>query len=95
MDVKDLDEIFQNQPETMNIYAKRGDKVKFSFPDWGYNSDIEKAKEYLTVGKEYTIEKTDVSSWHTNVYLQEFPEVSFNSIMFEDVVEGVQNESIS
>ena len=72
----------------MNIYAKKGDKVRFAYPDNGRDYDIENAKEHLEPGKEYTIESTSVGQSLTHVYLQEFPGVSFNSVHFEDAKGG-------
>lgn len=69
----------------MNIYAEHGDKVICSTFAAGYDYHKEVAAKYLKAGKEYTIEKTVVDNWHTDVYLQEFPGVKFNSVFFEDV----------
>ena len=71
----------------MNIYAKKGHKVRCCTLNGGYDFDKAKANKYLYVGGEYTIEKTDVDNWHTDVYLEEFPNVKFNSVFFEDVVD--------
>jgi len=68
----------------MNIYADNGDKVVCHTYEAGYDSDKERAKEYLEVGKIYTIDYTEVDSWSTTVYLQEFPLIPFNSVFFED-----------
>ena len=70
----------------MNIYAKTGHKVKCVTLDAGYKSDQETAKKYLEIGKEYIVERTEVDSWHTDVWLQEFPDVKFNSVFFEDAI---------
>lgn len=69
----------------MNIYAKYGDKVVFAHPDCGYDSDIKFAARHLTAGREYTVEATDVHSFHTNVLLKEVPGILFNSVHFDDV----------
>lgn len=37
----------------------------------------------LEVGKEYTISDIEVHSWHTEVRLEEFPGVRFNSTCFD------------
>ena len=71
----------------MNIYALKGHTVRCHTLNAGYNSDIEQAKKYLTINKEYTVEKTDVYNWNTNVVLQDFPDVMFNSVFFDDVEE--------
>ena len=39
----------------------------------------------LEVGKEYTLEDIDVHSWHTIVYIKEFPNVEFNSVVFKEI----------
>jgi hypothetical protein len=70
----------------MNIYALKGHKVTCETLFAGYNYDQELARKYLEIGKEYTVEKTKVYSWHTHVWLQEFPNVIFNSVFFEDAV---------
>jgi hypothetical protein len=76
----------------MNIYALKGHKVKCSTLSAGYNYHQEIAQKYLEINKEYTVEKTMVDSWYTNVYLEEFPDIKFNSVFFEDVNE--QDESM-
>lgn len=69
----------------MDIYAKKGHRVVFSNPESGYQHHQNTAKEYLKVGKTYTINKTEVSNYHTDVYLEEVPGVAFNSVLFEDL----------
>lgn len=39
----------------------------------------------LGVGKEYTLEDIIVHSWHTIVYIEEFPDMEFNSVVFEEI----------
>lgn len=70
----------------MNIYAKEGDKVICSTHNAGYDIEKEKVKKYLVIGQEYTIDCTVVDNWSTDVYLQEFPDIPFNSVFFEDAV---------
>lgn len=41
----------------------------------------------LEIGKEYTVENVEVHSWHTIVYLKEFPNKKFNSVVFEEIAE--------
>ena len=71
----------------MNIYAIKGHRVKCNTLDAGYEYDQQRAKEHLEVGKEYTVDYTEVDNWTTRVFLEEFPEISFNSVFFEDVAE--------
>ena len=70
----------------MDIYAQSGHKVVC------VNTDEDVAKfgsctspdGVLTVGTQYTVDSTEVHSWHTKVYLVEV-EGAFNSAHFEDV----------
>ena len=73
----------------MNIYALQGHKVKVTEESiaYGYDSDKEHAAQYLTVGSTYTIAHTEVDNYSTDVYLEEFPEIYFSSVHFEDVTE--------
>ena len=40
----------------------------------------------LEVGKTYTVEDVEIYSWYTLVYLKEFPDKGFNSVMFEEIM---------
>lgn len=70
---------------TMNNEAESGTLVRFSHPANGYTHQQEKAAKFLVVGEVYTVEKTEIHSWHTYVYLKEFPGEFFNSVLFSDV----------
>lgn len=78
----------------MNIYATSGHKVKVTeeTATWGYDSDEEIVAKYLEVEKEYTVDFTDVGGSHTSVYLKEFPNISFNSVNFVDVIELTEED---
>lgn len=39
----------------------------------------------LEVGKLYTVKDVDVRSWHTEVFIEEHPNIGFNSVLFEEV----------
>ena len=70
----------------MDIYSPNGTKIRFIRCDkhqqqWGNHDD---PNDYLTPGKIYTINKTDVRSSHTKVFLEEFPNLKFNSVCFEN-----------
>lgn len=61
-----------------------GDKVIFKEASdeqvkWGNNDDPRKV---LEIGKEYEVEKAEVHSWHTKVYLVGI-KGRFNSVHFE------------
>lgn len=68
----------------MDINVPKGTKVKFRKHDdvmrkWGSNDET---RGTLKVGRTYTVDHTEVHSWHTKVYLQEFPTKKFNSAHF-------------
>jgi hypothetical protein len=80
-----------NNKMKMNIFAINGHKVKFTNPEAGYPFDQKMGKEHLEIGKEYTVDYTEVEDYSTNVVLQEIPKIKFNSVLFSDVVEqGVE-----
>lgn len=63
--------------------APKGTKVKFTTKDpitWGVSADNAK---HLTVGMIYTIEKIEQHSYHTKVFLEEYPDIPFNSVWFD------------
>jgi len=70
----------------MNIYAIKKHKVKCITVDSAYVNERELNKQHLVPGQEYTVDKTVVGSWFTQVFLEEIPGVSFNSVIFEDVI---------
>lgn len=47
---------------------------------WGSCGD---PRDKLIAGNEYEIDKVEVHSWHTKVFLKDFPGVGFNSVWFE------------
>lgn len=73
----------------MNIWALEGHKVKVTENtiNCGYESDSDEVKANCELEKEYTVDYTVVHSSSTDVYLKEFPNISFNSVNFEDVKE--------
>lgn len=72
---------------TMNIYAKPGTKIKVTeqTAQNGLLGDIEKVKKFLNIEKSYTVAYTEIGQSRTNVYLQELPGESFNSVNFTEV----------
>jgi len=58
-------------------------EAKFIYPKNGYDSDRKTAKKYLEVGKSYAIEKIEVGDFNTKVWLKEFPNIYFNSVLFD------------
>jgi hypothetical protein len=80
---KNVSNVIHLKP-VMNIRAKKGTKVVFAYPDAGYPFDQEFAKKHLVAGETYTVEKTVIRSCETDVFLKEFPDMSFNSVLFTD-----------
>ncbi len=76
----------------MNIYALKGHKVKCISLESPYHYQTERAQKHLEIGKEYTVESTEVRSSSTNVVLLEFPKIEFNSTLFEDVIKQSEEE---
>lgn len=68
----------------MNIYSTKGSKIIFKHENYGYSSHQETAKKHLKLGEIYTVNRTDIGGSHTDVYLDEVPNVAFNSVMFEN-----------
>ena len=78
----------------MHIFALKGFKVvvtEFSAKN-GFGYDSVQVGKFLEIGKEYTVEKTEVHSSSTNVWLQEFPDIIFNASNFEDVSEQSKSD---
>lgn len=50
-------------------------------------TDSDENAHLLTVGSTYTMIGAEVHRWHTNVLLEEFPGVKFNSSCFEECEE--------
>lgn len=69
----------------MRIDCPEGTKVILGFPDHGYPHDQEMVKKHLKVGETYTVERTVIHNFNTDVYLKEIPGVPFNSVLFEEV----------
>jgi len=68
----------------MNIIAKHGTRVMYT-GNGGYDVHKEHANLHLTVGTVYTVKKTIVRGWYTDVILIEFDNERFNSVFFDDI----------
>ena len=71
----------------MNIYTTKGSKVIFAHPSYGWPSDVTKAAKHLTLNNIYTVDRTEVHSDYTDVYLVEHPGIRFNSVQFDNLPE--------
>lgn len=71
----------------MDLYANEGYKVTVTKKsiNYGYDYDKEKANKHLKAGEIYTVERTEVGGWHTDVFLKEIPGICFNSVHFQPV----------
>ncbi len=72
----------------MNIFAHPGHKVIVTEKSFSYSmeNDQKQVEKHLEIGKTYTVQRTEVFSFHTNVWLEEVPGQKFNSVCFDDVV---------
>lgn len=70
----------------MNINAQEGDKVIITEDsiENGYEFDKHRTKNHLKIGDIYTIDYSIIHKWSTEVFIKEVPNVSFNSVNFED-----------
>lgn len=69
----------------MNIYNTKPRKIKCIRNDdkaWGGGGENH---HLLEIGKEYTLEDVEIHSLHTIVYIKEFPNLEFNSVVFEEL----------
>ena len=73
--------------DTMNIFALQGHKVIVTdnTKNNGSEADKEMVSRLLKLNTPYTVLKTEVESWSTRVFLEEFPKLYFNCVTFEDV----------
>lgn len=69
----------------MNIYAEHGTVVKAINDEINRMGGCDQVKDYLILGGFYTVDYTEVHTWHTKVHLVEFPGKVFNSVCFEEV----------
>jgi|SRR6185312_12762385 len=70
--------------DSMDIQSPPGTIIKF-VGNGGSTAEQEDAKKHLKVGATYEIEKIEIGNWRTDVWLEGFPGVAFNSVMFENV----------
>lgn len=83
MSITDAISKYEDENPTMNIYAKQGHKVAFLGQN-GRDRELQEALKSLVVGETYTVKRTVVHSYYTDVYLIERPGEVFNSVMFRD-----------
>lgn len=64
------------------LHCERGCKVKAVDLDSGTRYDSEKAREFLTKGQIYEVEKLHIGGCMSHIRLKEFPHKWFNSVHF-------------
>jgi hypothetical protein len=65
-----------------------GDEVRY-MAEGGWPGEVESANTHLTAGAIYTVADACVHSWHTKLYLDGFPDIAFNSVLFDKVGDDV------
>lgn len=70
--------------ESADIYSPYGTKLMY-MGKGGWDSDLKHADKYLSVGQTYTLNSADIGGWSTKFYLNEFPNIRFNSVHFKVV----------
>lgn len=70
--------------ETMNIYAKPGTKVYFLGKN-GYEGELNVALKTFEIGTELTVKSIAVASSISYVTFEEYPNKSFNTVMFSEM----------
>ena len=64
---------------------RKGSKVQFTTKNpttWGVSAENAK---HLKLYHIYTVERVEIHSWHTKIFLKEVPGIEFNSSWFESV----------
>ena len=69
---------------TMSVKTKKGEKVLF-LSTGGYFYQLQHANKFLVKNEIYTVHKCDFGKWHSNVYLEEVPGISFSASHFVNV----------
>jgi hypothetical protein len=79
--MKNKEHDWKNSLDIFNIHP--GDKVAVIAKDgevWnGYDSDKRHVEKHLKIGIVYTISRINIQDWKTDIYLEEVPEIPFNS----------------
>jgi len=69
----------------MNLNTKAGDEIIYAYPGNGRDGD-KKLCEVLTVGAIYAVDKLEVGSYSSQVWLEGYGG-PFNTVMFENRIE--------
>ncbi len=73
----------------MDLDTAKGERVVFTGKN-GYDYDREHAAEYLRVGESYSVDEIKINSSSSRVRLTEFPQFTFNTVMFQNETDTFQ-----
>lgn len=59
-----------------------GDKIVYANINSGNRHDQEQAEKYLDYKQEYTVKMIELDYYSTKIFLQEVPDIGFNSVLF-------------
>ncbi len=68
---------------TIAIDSPSGTRARAKWLDSGYPHHAECARKHLKQNAIYTVDRTEIDDWHTDVYLKEIPGIAFNHVHFE------------
>lgn len=77
----------------LTLKEKPGDKIYFVFPNSGHEWQENEARAKFKLGAAYTVERMQVGSCMSKVWLVEFPNEHFNTVLF-GVPEENENEQV-
>jgi hypothetical protein len=80
-------EMIAPSPSDFDKPKERPSYATYVHTNNGYDCDRDLAKKYLKVGASYEILQKVVHSFRTEIFLKNFPDVGFNSVLF-DIVEA-------
>lgn len=75
----------------MRLNAPRGQKVRYLNRN-GYDVQRQYANTFLNEGAIYTVKEVLVYPSSSDVFLEEFPDHAFNTVMFEETGELLSEE---
>lgn len=80
-----ISEFILENTKCMNIHSVPGTLLEFAFPQNGDDKSVQNAQKYLRFRARYHLENRVVHGYSTDVYLQEFPGIRFNSVQFRNI----------
>ena len=69
--------------QTNVLHCERGSKVIAVDLDAGFEYDSKLANDLLVKGQVYEVEKINIGSWISAIWLKEFPGKKFNTVHFK------------